>query len=145
MCILFSRFAVRFASHLPTARFWAKNETPKTKKFKKIFYIKNKSPPAKKPMGRNEIHYSDVLKAKKDLQLFSRRSGSDLGVLSVIGGDLHIFHPRNGEQMGRIGECFGESPTRISPKITLLQAIANYSVQRLHCREYIYSFFVSLH
>ena len=47
MCILFSRFAVRFASHLPTATLKSKNEPPLHKKFQIIF--SKKGPPAKMP------------------------------------------------------------------------------------------------
>ncbi len=35
--------------------------------------------------------------------------------------------------MVRIGECFGDSPLRISPYVTLLLAIASYLIQRFHC------------
>ena len=131
MCIQLSMCGGGLNPTLTYRTVLGKKRNTKNKKIKKIFAVKTKSPPAKSRWA--EIHYFDVLKTKKDLQLFSRRSSSDIGVLSVIGGDLHIFHPRNGEQMGRIGECFGESPTRISPKITLLQAIANYLVNRFHC------------
>ena len=72
-----------------------KRNTKNEKNQKKFLDIKAKAHRQKSRWA--EIHYSDVLKAKKDLQLFSRRSSSDLGVLSVIGGDLQIFHPRNGE------------------------------------------------